>query len=727
MVNGLSTAARNIKARSRRVGGLSQKERVTGRVAASRSRALRRKQAAQKVQEELDKKAQQEVEKQAKQLAAKRTAGALRERTLESTVAVTQGPLKPDRRSLVVRKEPIEPEFTLDPRIQEETRRKLSTQPTQTKSEDPVGGIIIDLPKPRAGTISALDEPFADDLITKGSQAIKVIGRQEVAEEPNFFKRVGKALESFSAFALEKEKEKSFIAPILIAGATSVLVPKRVIGGLITNPIKTIDDVLFSIPRMVINPVFAARSVPGRVGEIAGGFIGGSALLGAGRAGLKGISAPVKAIGRARFARRIRLRPDQRTPILVMERTTTSLPGRTAGKPITPLKASPEIQTILKRGGLKKAPKPPQFKQESVTRPAIQRVLTTDKPFMGKQLRFDVPSPGSQFRFVGPKPIKPSTGQRIAAIRKRFPPGDPRRLALESAIITKAFKSKRGQVGLAPELIFKRPTPRFTADVPARTITSIARRRTPLIPIFLTPTITTAIVGSGTLLRSRQLPGQESIPKSIVDLISEATPAEDVVQRQEQASRAAIATRAKQIALSASALIPLVETIPVTTTETILRPIPPIPPPRPSFLFADTTTAPRGAIRTPAKLKDAFDTFVRERGRQIKINERPLPFNRALNQGLDVADNTPTVTVTLKPTGRRTRLRDDPSRPLAFKFFSTKKNQFREFTRHRIDTRGELAGITVKGFLASQRAARRRRSGLAPPLRRRRRRSPRFI
>ena len=102
--------------------------------------------------------------------------------------------------------------------------------------------------------------------------------------------------------------------------------------------------------------------------------------------------------------------------------------------------------------------------------------------------------------------------------------------------------------------------------------------------------------------------------------------------------------------------------------------------------------------------QEAYNVYAKEKGNFIKVNKEPLPKNKALNLGSKVVDNTASATFKIKEYGK-TEKADD------FIFF--RRNKFRkkndnyiEKNTYRIDTQGEIQGITVKGWLA------RRKKGL---------------
>lgn len=132
-----------------------------------------------------------------------------------------------------------------------------------------------------------------------------------------------------------------------------------------------------------------------------------------------------------------------------------------------------------------------------------------------------------------------------------------------------------------------------------------------------------------------------------------------------------------------------------------LNPVTPIVPFIP-FIF---NTQKRTAEKTFAQ--DAYNVFVREKGKFVKANEEPLPYNSAWNLGASVTDNTPSATFTLRKSKQKvdSKTQRDTAKDLFLvgKFKQKGKgNIFEEQNKFRIDTQGELTGITVKGWLASR-------------------------
>ncbi len=129
----------------------------------------------------------------------------------------------------------------------------------------------------------------------------------------------------------------------------------------------------------------------------------------------------------------------------------------------------------------------------------------------------------------------------------------------------------------------------------------------------------------------------------------------------------------------------------IPTTKTITKPPPPVSlPPLPSVKF----------ISSEKGLEESFKVFAIKAGKPIQISKKPLPKSKALALGAKEILGTPRATFIIKGTGFKIpKAAKDP-------FFQTVKSQFRkkapgvfvEKTEFRIDTPGELAGITFKGL-----------------------------
>lgn len=100
---------------------------------------------------------------------------------------------------------------------------------------------------------------------------------------------------------------------------------------------------------------------------------------------------------------------------------------------------------------------------------------------------------------------------------------------------------------------------------------------------------------------------------------------------------------------------------------------------------------------------DLFFAHAKEKGKFVKLNKKALPMNKALNLMGDVVDNTPSATGKLVKADKKGKdVLDDIGFNLRGKF-TRKNNLYIEKNKHRIDSPGEIEGITVKGWLAQKR------------------------
>ncbi len=125
---------------------------------------------------------------------------------------------------------------------------------------------------------------------------------------------------------------------------------------------------------------------------------------------------------------------------------------------------------------------------------------------------------------------------------------------------------------------------------------------------------------------------------------------------------------------------------------------------------------PEDKIKSPIKLSpegkkkgepkgEVFNVFAKEKGRFIRVNKDPLPFNKARNLGDEVVDNTASAQYKLKQAKGKA-MADDITFRNKHKYQRKTKHSYIELNKHRIDTPGEIQGITVKGWLANKRKSR---------------------
>lgn len=100
----------------------------------------------------------------------------------------------------------------------------------------------------------------------------------------------------------------------------------------------------------------------------------------------------------------------------------------------------------------------------------------------------------------------------------------------------------------------------------------------------------------------------------------------------------------------------------------------------------------------------AYDVFVKEKGRVRKLNEMPLPRFMALSRGATYVDDTPSASFEIRGSTKKLTHKIDSTPPsIMYKFTPAKTKKalrFVEKPKYRIDSVGEMAGITKKGLSA---------------------------
>ncbi len=137
-------------------------------------------------------------------------------------------------------------------------------------------------------------------------------------------------------------------------------------------------------------------------------------------------------------------------------------------------------------------------------------------------------------------------------------------------------------------------------------------------------------------------------------------------------------------------------------TLDIPKPPPPPPPKPPPKQIVLPPSLPRERLMELEE-EEVFFVKAKSKGKFVKLNKKALPKNKALNLGAEAVDNTASATFKLIPAGKKKKeVSDDLGFHLRGKF--TKKNSvYVEKNKHRIDSIGEIQGITVKGWLAQRR------------------------
>jgi hypothetical protein len=102
----------------------------------------------------------------------------------------------------------------------------------------------------------------------------------------------------------------------------------------------------------------------------------------------------------------------------------------------------------------------------------------------------------------------------------------------------------------------------------------------------------------------------------------------------------------------------------------------------------------------------SYNAFVKRKGRYEKINEKGLSKKQALKAMFEEVDNTPSATGKIRKGKKKINKPDfvsiSPSRRDKFRRKKNKKNVYVEKDRFRIDSVGELFGITRKGLNTSK-------------------------
>lgn len=150
----------------------------------------------------------------------------------------------------------------------------------------------------------------------------------------------------------------------------------------------------------------------------------------------------------------------------------------------------------------------------------------------------------------------------------------------------------------------------------------------------------------------------------------------------------------------------------VTQPKTVTRPKVTVPVRPIPFLFDLPKREEQFPFIPTTTRKGGFNTFIRRRGKNVKVNKVPLTEGSAKGLGLLLADQSARRSGFIrKAKGRARRVPDLESvaSTLAFKFRRPKgktklaRDSFVERTRFAIDTPEELQGITLKGRIASER------------------------
>ena len=99
------------------------------------------------------------------------------------------------------------------------------------------------------------------------------------------------------------------------------------------------------------------------------------------------------------------------------------------------------------------------------------------------------------------------------------------------------------------------------------------------------------------------------------------------------------------------------------------------------------------------QVNELYTVQAKEKGRFVNLSKEPLPINKAKNLGADAVDNSASAQFKIKKANKQGAVIDDLDFFKADKF-NKKENRYIEKNIHRIDTPGEIEGISAKGWLA---------------------------
>lgn len=598
-------------------------------------------------------------------------------------------------------------------------RARMAFVSGETKSEPFPDIKIRGIPdKPPAGIMTEDIGPKKGLITDKGKLLVAAI-RAKVREEPNFFKKARIAFRGVGQVGRALETEKPIAAAPLIAAGTAIdigttITEETIRGG----PLQAAGVVAIGSAEFFMKPQEAliTKTPTGKVSELIGVSIFGETV---GRA----IPATVKAAQKARFEKKIQLKPEQKTPILILEelKGEPAPIGEVVSRPIEPpVKRPKEIQVAFRKDllDIPKAKEPTNFiskrkiEQKKLDKvrpeafPEISFRLTTETGKKVSQVRST-----TQTRFFTPSITRPKPDVRTRRIQLEKAPQfetlspTARERAVERALgrgklLATTDPLSASIIGLKVGLeIAKEPTIRLLKEakpIVAREIRAIkarapitltARPSTQAIAITPTTTRISALTPVQKNIFGRR-PTQDVISGSVLGQVSLSKQAAAQAQRQRQQQK-----QAQDLAQG-------------LRVKTKLKPKLKLKVAPPVTILAGGEGLSRGKLlKSKQKRVPAYDTFVKEKGSFKRVNKKPLPINMAHNLGFDVVDNTPTKTFKTIRRGS-TKLKDDPFKR-GFNKLRAKGKTLIERTRYGIDTVGELQGITVKGYMARRRKSRR--------------------
>lgn len=129
------------------------------------------------------------------------------------------------------------------------------------------------------------------------------------------------------------------------------------------------------------------------------------------------------------------------------------------------------------------------------------------------------------------------------------------------------------------------------------------------------------------------------------------------------------------------------------------------------FTDPEKIKTPKSALFDLDKQKDraeqGYNIFIRESGKFFKANQKVKNYAAAVNFGAKAVDNSAAATFKIKKTTKKAEVKEDFVDMFTLNKFrqpkSKKANKFIEKNKYRIDTQGEIKGISAKGWIANRR------------------------
>lgn len=249
-------------------------------------------------------------------------------------------------------------------------------------------------------------------------------------------------------------------------------------------------------------------------------------------------------------------------------------------------------------------------------------------------------------------------------------------------------------------------TPSVTAETPSITPDKprVSVKTPSMVPSnVITKTKASGIPGEGGMVRTdpklsvqpktSPVSSQLSVTTSVPTSVSTSVPVATTVSTSTTTTSVPVATT---VPTEVPTTVPVATTVP--TTVPVIVPVIK----EPSLKFG---------LGAKIKKVQGYDVFVREKGKLVKVNEKPLSHGDAVSRGGYVADNTPAATFKIKKVKGGAQPSKDPVSIFARNKFRgrivkgkevKRPNTFLEKNAFRIDSKGEREGITVRGLLAQE-------------------------